>query len=42
MGIPTAAMFLIDSLDNPSGLEEAVARVLTVFGFEVTPIGGNG
>lgn len=42
MGIPTAAMFLKDSLDNPSGLEEAVARVLTVFGFEVTPIGGNG
>lgn len=42
MGIPSAAMFLKDSLDNPSGLEEAVARVLTVFGFEVTPIGGNG
>lgn len=42
MGIPTAAMFLKDSLDNPSGLEEAVARVLTVLGFEVTPIGGNG
>ena len=42
MGIPTAAMFLKDSLDNPSGLEEAVACVLTVFGFEVTPIGGNG
>lgn len=42
MGIPTDAMFLKDSLDNPSGLEEAVARVLTVFGFEVTPIGGNG
>lgn len=42
MGIPTAAMFLKDSLDNPGGLEEAVARVLTVFGFEVTPIGGNG
>ena len=42
MGIPTAAMFLKDSLDNPSGLEEAVARVLTVFGFELTPIGGNG
>lgn len=42
MGIPTAAIFLKDSLDNPSGLEEAVARVLTVFGFEVTPIGGNG
>lgn len=42
MGIPTAAMFLKDSLDNPNGLEEAVARVLTVFGFEVTPIGGNG
>ena len=35
MGIPTAAMFLKDSLDNPSGLEEAVARVLTVFGFEL-------
>ena len=42
MGIPAVAMFLKDSLDNPSGLEEAVARVLTVFGFEVTPIGGNG
>ena len=42
MGIPTAAMFLKDSLDNPSGLEEALARVLTVLGFEVTPIGGNG
>lgn len=42
MGIPSAAMFLKDSLDNPSGLEEAVARVLTVFGFEVTPIGGKG
>lgn len=42
MGIPSAAIFLKDSLDNPSGLEEAVARVLTVFGFEVTPIGGNG
>lgn len=41
MGIPTAAMFLKDSLDNVVGLEEAVARVLTVFGFEVTPIGGN-
>lgn len=41
MGIPAAAMFLKDSLDNPNGLEEAVARVLTVFGFEVTPIGGN-
>lgn len=42
MGIPTAAMFLRESLDNATGLEEAVARVLTVFGFEVTPIGGNG
>ncbi len=42
MGIPTAAMFLKESLDNATGLEEAVARVLTVFGFEVTPIGGNG
>lgn len=42
MGIPTAAMFLKDSLDNPSGLEEALARVMTVLGFEVTPIGGNG
>ena len=42
MGIPTAAMFLKASLDNATGLEEAVARVLTVFGFEVTPIGGNG
>lgn len=42
MGIPTAAMFLRESLDNAMGLEEAVARVLTVFGFEVTPIGGNG
>lgn len=42
MGIPTAAMFLRASLDNATGLEEAVARVLTVFGFEVTPIGGNG
>lgn len=42
MGIPTAAMFLKESLDNATGLEEAVARVLTVFGFEVTPIGGSG
>lgn len=42
IGIPTAAMFLKDSLDSATGLEEAVARVLTVFGFEVTPIGGKG
>lgn len=42
MGIPTAAMLLKESLDNATGLEEAVARVLTVLGFEVTPIGGNG
>lgn len=42
MGIPSAAIILKDSLDNPSALEEAVARVLTVFGFEVTPIGGKG
>ncbi len=42
MGIPSAAMLLKDSLDNPSGLEDAVARVLSVFGFEVTPIGGKG
>lgn len=42
MGIPAAAMFLKDSLSDPTGLEEAVARVLTVLGFEVTPIGGNG
>lgn len=42
MGIPAAAMFLKDSLSDATGLEDAVARVLTVFGFEVTPIGGNG
>ena len=42
MGIPTAAMFLRDSLSSATGLEEAVARVLTVMGFEVTPIGGSG
>lgn len=42
MGIPAAAMFLKDSLSNADGLEDAVARVLTVFGFEVTTIGGKG
>lgn len=42
LGIPVAAMLLKDSLDSAVGLEEAVARVLTVFGFEVTPIGGKG
>lgn len=41
-GIPAVAMYLRDSLDNPSGLEDAVARVLAAIGFEVTPIGGNG
>lgn len=41
-GIPAVAMFLKDSLDNPDGLEEAVERVLTAIGFEVTPIGGKG
>lgn len=41
-GIPAVAMFLKDSLDNSGGLEEAVARVLTAIGFEVTPIGGKG
>ena len=40
-GIPAVAMFLKDSLDNPSGLEDAIERVLTAIGFEVTPIGGN-
>lgn len=42
VGIPAVAMYLKDSLNNPSGLEDAVARVLEAIGFEVTPIGGNG
>lgn len=42
LGIPSAALFLRDSLANPSGLEDAVSRALSVLGFEVTPIGGNG
>ena len=42
MGIPAAAIFLRDTLDNPVGLEKAVAKVLAVMGFEVEPIGGNG
>lgn len=41
-GIPAVAMYLKDSLDSPNGLEDAVARVLTAIGFEVTPIGGKG
>lgn len=32
----------MSTIQYTSGLEEAVARVLTVLGFEVTPIGGNG
>ena len=42
LGIPAVAMYLKDSLDNPNGLEDAVARVLGAIGFEVTQIGGNG
>lgn len=41
-GIPAVAMYLKDSLDSANGLEDAVARVLTAIGFEVTPIGGKG
>lgn len=41
-GIPAVAMYLKDSLDSVNGLEDAVARVLTAIGFEVTPIGGKG
>lgn len=41
-GIPAVAMYLKDSLDNADALEDAVSRVLTAIGFEVTPIGGNG
>ncbi len=41
-GIPAVAMYLKDSLDSPNGLEDAVERVLTAIGFEVTPIGGRG
>lgn len=42
VGIPAVAMYLKDSLSDPSGLEDAVARVLDAIGFEVTSIGGNG
>lgn len=42
MGIPAAAILLRDALNNPMGLENAVAQVLSVMGFEVQPIGGKG
>jgi hypothetical protein len=41
-GIPAVAQLLIDSVANPTGLEDAVHRVFLALGFETSKIGGNG
>lgn len=41
-GIPAVAQLLNESASNPTGLENAVYRALTVLGFETQKIGGNG
>ncbi len=40
-GIPAVAMLLRDSLSNPDGLEEIVAKALNALGFVATKIGGS-
>lgn len=41
-GIPAVALFLKEAIANPTGLEEAVYRVLLALGFETIKIGGPG
>jgi hypothetical protein len=41
-GIPAVALLLKEAIANPTGLEEAVYRVLLALGFEAVKIGGNG
>ena len=41
-GIPAVALLLKEAIANPTGLEEAVYRVLLALGFETVKIGGNG
>ena len=41
-GIPAVAQLLDESVANPTGLENAVYRALSVLGFETQKLGGNG
>lgn len=42
IAIPSAMIDIRDSLSDPDGLEEAVAKALTALGFSATKIGGPG